>query len=102
MRRTVIPDDADLRGARARPPAAELSARDGRRSTDRDGDDVTGDFLEQIGQFSTSRLWRQKVGTGPVYERRRAPVVRAPFGNAAMSGGPYAWQVADWRFWTTV
>ena len=38
---------------------------------------ATRSFLEQIGQFSTSRLWRQKVGTGPVYEPlhnpRRAP-----------------------------
>lgn len=55
-----MPDDADLRGARARPPPD--SARDGRRSTREAGEDSTRDFFEQIGQFSTSRLWRQKVG----------------------------------------
>jgi hypothetical protein len=63
MRRTVMPPDADLRGARARPPLD--SARDGRRSTRDAGDDSTRDFFEQIGQFSTSRLWRQKVGIAP-------------------------------------
>jgi hypothetical protein len=49
-----MPEETDLRGARAR--AAPPSTRDGRRSTEREGDDVTADFLEQIGQFSTSRL----------------------------------------------
>ena len=63
-RRTVMPEVVDLRGARVTPPVAGL---DGRRATERVGLD-TRSFLEQIGQFSTSRLWRQKVGTGPVYE----------------------------------
>jgi hypothetical protein len=53
-----------------------------RRGTERDAvlDDTRG-FFEQIGQFSMSRLWRQKEGTRSVYERgrnaRRAPR-RAP------------------------
>jgi hypothetical protein len=47
-----MPDDTDLRGARARPSAG----RDSRRATERAGLAATRDFLEQIGQFSTSRL----------------------------------------------
>jgi hypothetical protein len=82
MRRTVIPDETDLRGARVRPPLA-LSARDGRRSTERAGDDDTRSFLEQIGQFSTSRLWRQKVGTKASLRTTKGARWRAPFGNAS-------------------
>src|SRR5690348_14811083 len=59
-----MPDDADLRGARTAPVPAGL---EGRRATERAGAE-TRSFLEQIGQFSTSRLWRQKVGTRSVYE----------------------------------
>jgi hypothetical protein len=104
-----MPEEVDLRGARTAPLPAGL---DGRRATERVG--LTTDaFLEQIGQFSTSRLWRQKEGTPPVYEARhhagqgipdagRAPR-RAPVGPACLFGrSAYARQVADWRFWTTV
>jgi hypothetical protein len=55
-----MPPDADRRGARCGPPAG----RGGRRGADRV--EATRGFFEQIGQFSSSRLWRQKVGTRPV------------------------------------
>jgi hypothetical protein len=48
-----MPDDADFRGARDTPPSP--AGLDGRRATDRVGA-LTRSFLEQIGQFSTSRL----------------------------------------------
>jgi hypothetical protein len=73
-----MPDEADFRGARARPPAD--SAREGRRSTRDAGDDSTRDFFEQIGQFSTSRLWRQKVGIAPSLRTRRTTTKGAPEG----------------------
>jgi hypothetical protein len=47
-----MPEDVDLRGARTGPP---WSGFDGRRATERVGL-ATDAFLEQIGQFSTSRL----------------------------------------------
>src|SRR3954463_16759288 len=68
-----MPDDADFRGPRPTPLTAGLARQ---RATERVGA-FTRSFLEQIGQFSTSRLWRQKGGTRPVYEppcnARRAP-----------------------------
>src|SRR4051812_47518086 len=96
-----MPDAVDFRGARVTP---EPSGRDGRRATERVGLD-TRSFLEQIGQFSTSRLWRQKVGTGPVYEADRLRTTGAPPGarrvSAATATSRYARQVADVRFLTT-
>ena len=59
-----MPPDTERLGARVeRTPAG----RDSRRGTARAGLEETRDAdLEQIGQFSTSRLWRQKVGTASV------------------------------------
>jgi hypothetical protein len=55
-----MPDDADRRGARVGAPGGRDSRRGG---VARDAVLLlTRDFLEQIGQFSTIRLWRQKVG----------------------------------------
>jgi hypothetical protein len=46
----------------------ESAGLDSRRATVRAGLEATRDAdFEQIGQFSRSRLWRQNVGTGPVY-----------------------------------
>jgi hypothetical protein len=57
-----MPEDVERRGVRAGPLAAPL--RGSRRATDRRVvADSTRGFFEQIGQFSTSRLWRQKEGT---------------------------------------
>src|SRR4051794_5446988 len=47
---------------------------------------------EQIGQLASRRLWRQKVGTGPLSlgpmpaARRAAAAPRAPPGKAALAG----------------
>jgi hypothetical protein len=55
-----MPPEADRRGARVGAPAG----REGRRGVVRGA--AVRCCLLQIGQFSTSRLWRQKVGTRPV------------------------------------
>jgi hypothetical protein len=71
-----MPPVVDFRGARVTPPDAGF---DGRRATERVGLE-TRSFLEQIGQFSTSRLWRQKVGTHSVYEADPGRTTGAPEG----------------------
>jgi hypothetical protein len=55
-----MPPEAERRGARC----GVSAGRAGRRGADRV--EATRGFFEQIGQFSSSRLWRQKFGTRPV------------------------------------
>lgn len=100
MRRTVIPPVEERRGARLGSPARRGSRRgDG---ADRTVELLTTDFFEQIGQFSTMRLWRQKVGTAPVYGRKGAPR-GAPLHTDVSAPRPaQGLHFADWRFWTTV
>lgn len=95
-----MPDVVERFGARVPAPAG----RGSRRATDRVVVvvDSTRDFFEQTGQFSTSRLWRQKVGTGPVYERRRAPAGALPKLQRLSGPAAYGLHFEDWRFWTTV
>jgi hypothetical protein len=56
-----MPPETDRRGARW----GASAGRAARRGPDRVVAATRG-FFEQIGQFSSSRLWRQKVGTRQV------------------------------------